>query len=60
MIPKSNYVSEYFSEILISVKQAKAENTYSDQYFALIDPVSKALEKLKMSAWIFVIKKFKK
>lgn len=44
MIPKSNYISEYYTEILISVNNAKAINTYSEDYFDVIDPVVKALE----------------
>lgn len=47
MIPKSNYISDYYTEVLISVKGAKAINTYSENYFEVIDPVVEALEKVK-------------
>lgn len=45
MIPKNNYISEYYTEVLITVNNAKDINTYSDEYFDIIAPVVKALEK---------------
>lgn len=46
MIPKSNYINTYYTEILMTVKNAKAENTYSESYFDYIDPVTEALKKV--------------
>lgn len=43
MIPKSNYVMEYYTEVLIRVKGAKEVNTYSQEYFDITDKVSMAL-----------------
>lgn len=44
MIDKSNYISEYYTEVLITVNKAKVENTYSNTYFDIVDPVVNALE----------------
>lgn len=47
IIPKSNYISDYYTEVLIRVKDVKALNTYSDDYFKQIKPITSDLEKVK-------------
>lgn len=43
IFPKSNYVMDYYTEVLIRVKGAKDVNTYSDAYFDITDKVTMAL-----------------
>lgn len=44
MVPKKNFIMEYYTEILITVENAKAENCYSDDYFDITNPAVNALE----------------
>lgn len=44
LIDQNNYKMDYYTEILINVKNSEKENTYSDAYFEIIDPVRTALE----------------
>lgn len=45
-VPEQNILSEYYTEADILVKGAKAYNSYEDDYFDVIDPVLKELEKI--------------
>lgn len=45
-VPEQNILSEYYTEADVLVKGAKAYNSYEDDYFDVIDPVLKELEKI--------------
>ncbi|MEG2836947.1 MAG: FtsX-like permease family protein [Erysipelotrichaceae bacterium] len=46
MIPKQAFAMEYFTEIDVSVKGADALNSYEDEYFDLINPVTKEVKQV--------------
>lgn len=45
-IMDSDFLLDYYTEIDVSVQGSKDLNTYSDEYFDLIEPVLKKIEKL--------------
>lgn len=45
-IDADNYCSDYYSEVLVTVKGAKAYNSYTDAYFDVVNQVSAALEQV--------------
>ncbi len=46
MVPQSDFLSPSYSEVFLTVKGAKAFNSYHDAYFEGINPVKEQLEKL--------------
>lgn len=46
MIPDSDFKSEYFTEMNISVKGARALNSYDDAYFDIVKPIKKKIKAL--------------
>ncbi|MEG0958593.1 MAG: FtsX-like permease family protein [Erysipelotrichaceae bacterium] len=46
MIPKQDFNMEYYTEIDVSIKGADALNSYNDEYFDVVDPVTKAVKEL--------------
>ncbi len=38
MIPDTNFTSEYYTEVYVTIEGAKAPNSYTDAYFDIIDP----------------------
>lgn len=60
MVPKENYISEYYTEVLITVKNAKAKNTYDDSYFEIIKPITKALKNVGKDRSVMRLKEIKK
>ena len=46
VIDEENYVSDYYTEVLITVKNAKEYNSYEDAYFDVVNPVSTALSQV--------------
>ena len=47
MIPEEDFKTEAFTEIFLTVKGAKAIDTYSDEYFDLVGSVIDEVEKIK-------------
>lgn len=46
MIPKENFKLDYYTDIYLTVRGAKELNSYDDEYFDIIDPVTAQLEEL--------------
>lgn len=46
ILPDVNFKSEYYSELYLTVQGAKDVNSYSDAYFDIIDPTTKAVKKV--------------
>ena len=46
ILPDTNFKSEYYSEVYVTVKDAKTLNSYNDAYFDLIDKTKKPIETL--------------
>ena len=46
MIPEEDFNMDFYTEILVTVDGAKELNSYSDDYFTVIDKVTKPLESL--------------
>ncbi len=44
MVPQSDFIVDYFSEIHVTIQGAREKNSYQDDYFDIIDPVKQALE----------------
>lgn len=44
MVPQSDFITDYFSEVHVTVQGAREKNSYQDDYFEIIDPVKQALE----------------
>ena len=47
MIPQSDFKSDVYTEIFLTVKGAKKLDTYSDEYFDLVETVSNKIEDIK-------------
>ena len=47
MIPQSDFKSKTYTEIFLTVKKAKELDTYSDEYFNLVEKVTNKLEDIK-------------
>ncbi len=46
VIADKNFISDYYSEAYITVQDAKGYNSYEDEYFDVVDNVTKRLETL--------------
>ncbi|MEG0823049.1 MAG: FtsX-like permease family protein [Erysipelotrichaceae bacterium] len=46
IIPESNYKNDIYTEAMISIKGSKELNSYSDEYFDIINPVTERLKTL--------------
>ncbi|GFN34430.1 ABC transporter permease [Tepidimicrobium xylanilyticum] len=46
MIPKENFKLDYYTDIYLTVKGAKELNSYDDEYFNIIDPITAQLEEI--------------
>lgn len=46
MIPESAFDQEYYTDIYLTVKDVKELNSYEDEYFDVIDPLTDKLEEL--------------
>lgn len=46
MIPQEDFIVDYYTEVLLTVKNAKQYNSYQEDYFTITDPVKNALETL--------------
>ena len=47
MIPQSDFKSDVYTEVFLTVKGAKNLNTYSDEYFDLVKKVTDKIENIK-------------
>ena len=47
MVPQDDFKTEVFTEIFLTVKGAKALDTYSDKYFDLVESVTDEIEGIK-------------
>lgn len=47
MIPQDDFKTEAFTEVFLTVKGAKDLDTYSDEYFDLVESVTDEIEKIK-------------
>ena len=47
MIPQSDFKSDVYTEIFLTVKGAKKLDTYSDEYFDLVETVTNKIEDIK-------------
>lgn len=48
VIPEEDFNMEVYTEVYVTVKDAKALNSYSEEYFDFIEPITSALETLGM------------
>ncbi|NLW21830.1 MAG: FtsX-like permease family protein [Tissierellia bacterium] len=46
MIPKENFKLDYYTDIYVTVEGAKELNSYHDEYFDLIDPLTDRIEEI--------------
>lgn len=44
IIPEEDFVTDYYTQVFLTVEGAKAVNSYGNEYFDLIDPVTEQLE----------------